>query len=431
LDIIPVVHDAVIDGISDGMIVLDLLGRVIDLNPAAQDLIGAPAVQAIGQQVGQILPFWGEISERRQEATETQAEIIWNRDGKQYHYDLRISPLTDRRGRLTGQLILLHNITQRMQTEAQIRQLKELNEGIVQNMAEGIVLQDAKGTMTFVNPATAALLGYKLEEIEGLHWTAITPPDQHPVVDAANARRLRGESDHYELELVGKDGRRVSVLVSGSPRFEEGRFVGTMAVFANITERKRAEEELARHRDSLEELVRERTAELVVAKDTAEEAQRQAEAADRAKSAFLASMSHELRTPLNAILGYAQVLQRRPLDPEVVDSLNTIQQSGEHLLILIDDILTISKIETGRMELHPIPIRFPSYLDHIVSIVRARAEAKGLAFSFEELNPLPAWAEADETRLRQVLLSLLDNAVKFTDKGQVMLRVKCKDFVRA
>jgi PAS domain S-box-containing protein len=547
LDIIPVVHDAVIDGISDGMIVLDLRGRVIDLNPAAQDLIGAPTVQAIGQQVGRILSFWSEISEHSQEATETQAEIIWNRDGKQVHYDLRVSPLTDRRGRLTGQLILLHNITQRVQAEAQIRQLKEFNEDIVQNMAEGIVLENAEGSFTFVNPAVAVPLGYLPEEMTGLHWTDIIPPDQHPIVEAADQRRMRGESDRYELELVRKDGQRISVLVGGSPRFEKGRFVGTLAVFADITERKRtegalrkseekwrllyenlpggsfvvnrdyiiedvndvlcaltgfareelvgqlcsvicpkgphqcpifdlgktridndetsvrtkdggfvpiiksavrfpiagqeiivenfqditerkrAEEELEKHRDRLEELVRERTAELMAAKDVAEEAQRQAEAADRAKSAFLASMSHELRTPLNAILGYAQILQRRPLAPEAVDSLDTIQQSGEHLLILIDDILTISKIETGRMELHPTPIWVSSFLDYIAGIVGARAEAKGLAFRLEELNPLPTSVQADEIRLRQVLLNLLDNAVKFTEKGQVTLRVKQMD----
>jgi signal transduction histidine kinase len=191
-----------------------------------------------------------------------------------------------------------------------------------------------------------------------------------------------------------------------------------------MAERERAEEELKKHQEHLEELVNERTAELATAKEQAETAQSAAEAANRAKSAFLANMSHELRTPLNAILGYAQILQRRPLEADIIENLNIVQQSGEHLLTLITDILDFSKIETGRMELHPAPFRFSSFLDNIAGITRTRAEAKNLTFIFEAMEgTLPTWVEADETRLRQVLLNLLDNAVKFTEVGQVTLRV--------
>jgi signal transduction histidine kinase/DNA-binding NarL/FixJ family response regulator len=190
-----------------------------------------------------------------------------------------------------------------------------------------------------------------------------------------------------------------------------------------IAERAQAEEELREHRDHLEELVKKRTTELVVAKE-------QAEAANRAKSAFLASMSHELRTPLNAILGYAQIFKRRQLDADVLRGLDVVQQSGKDLLILINDILDITKIEASRMKLHPAPIHFPTFLNGIVSIIHARAAAKCIAFNFERLNILPTWVEADETRLRQILINLLDNAVKFTDKGQVTLRVKCEDVKR-
>jgi PAS domain S-box-containing protein len=123
------------------------------------------------------------------------------------------------------------------------RRLKEFNESIVQTMTEGIIIEDANGICTFVNPAAAEMLDYTPEELIGQHWTAIVPPDQQPIVQAADERRRRGESDRYELELVRKDGRRLMALVSSSPRFEDGRFVGTMAVFTDITERKLAEEE--------------------------------------------------------------------------------------------------------------------------------------------------------------------------------------------
>jgi signal transduction histidine kinase/DNA-binding NarL/FixJ family response regulator len=162
------------------------------------------------------------------------------------------------------------------------------------------------------------------------------------------------------------------------------------------------------------------------AKENADEARRAAEKANLAKSVFLANMSHELRTPLNAILGYAQILQQRPLDADVIDALNTVQRSGEHLLTLITDILDIAKIEAGRMELFPTQLHFPTFLQDIASIIGARARAKNLSFSFEAIPPLPTGVQADETRLRQVLLNLLGNAVKFTDEGQVTLRVKAE-----
>jgi CheY-like chemotaxis protein len=134
-------------------------------------------------------------------------------------------------------------------------------------------------------------------------------------------------------------------------------------------------------------------------------------------------MSHELRTPLNGILGYAQILKQRRLDTHLTNGLNIIQQSGEHLLTLINDILDLAKIESGHLELSPTPLQLPTFLNGIVGIIRARVEAKQLSLTFEAPPSLPAWVQADETRLRQVLLNLLGNAVKFTDAGQVTLRV--------
>ena len=148
---------------------------------------------------------------------------------------------------------LQQEIIERKQAEGEIRRLKDFNEGIVQNMAEGIAVEDAEGCIIFVNPAAADLLGYSPKELVGQHWTAIVPSDQHPSVQAAHERRMHGEADRYELQLVRQDGTLVPVLVSGSPRIEEGRFAGTLTVFTDITEHKQAEEEL---QQSLERLGR-------------------------------------------------------------------------------------------------------------------------------------------------------------------------------
>jgi len=178
---------------------------------------------------------------------------------------------------------------------------------------------------------------------------------------------------------------------------------------------RRQAEALQRHQQHLEQLVDERTAEL-------RSATAAAESANRTKSEFLANMSHELRTPLNAILGYAQLFQRDArLARDHQERADIIRQSGEHLLMLINDILDISRIEAGKLEIQPGETRLPALVKGVVDMIRPRAQAKQLALQYEPSASLPEVAVTDEKRVRQLLLNLLSNAVKFTDSGRVRL----------
>jgi signal transduction histidine kinase/CheY-like chemotaxis protein/streptogramin lyase len=185
----------------------------------------------------------------------------------------------------------------------------------------------------------------------------------------------------------------------------------------------------ARRRE-LEVLVDERTGELKQAKEVAEQARRLAEAANQAKSTFLANMSHELRTPLNAILGFAQLMERAPDSSPMStqrENLDIIKRSGSHLLELINDVLTMSKIEAGHMALHVSDLDLYHVLNSVKGIFSARAERKGLSLEVELDPSVPRYIRTDERKLRQVLINLLGNAVKFTHVGGVTLRVRTKD----
>ncbi|MDL2354584.1 MAG: ATP-binding protein, partial [Pseudomonadota bacterium] len=254
-------------------------------------------------------------------------------------------------------------------------------------------------------------------------WEQAVAAEDLARVQADVAAALRGERNFAcEFGVVWPDGTRRCVRgLARVLRDIAGRPLRMVGVNFDITERRLAEQELMLHRAHLETIVAERTADLSVAVA-------QAQAANRAKSVFLANMSHELRTPLNAILGFAQLLRNDSgLTGESRKNVVTINRAGEHLLALINDVLEISRIEAGRRELRVGPFDLQAMLDELDDLMRQRARDKALAFELECADGLPPFVLGDAHRLRQILINLLGNAVKYTERGGVRLQVSAAD----
>nr|WP_276570144.1 response regulator [Thiocystis violacea] len=304
---------------------------------------------------------------------------------------------------------------QRAQALNQLRLSEERYRSLFESMREGFALHeiilDASGRpvdyrFLDVNPAFEQLTGRRRETLLGRAARAIIPDIEEGWIERYGAVALQGDPAHFDWFDSRLD--RYFEIYAYSPK------PGTFAVIvSDVSARRAVEQELAQHRENLEALVERRTAELEFAK-------REAERANQAKSLFLANMSHEIRTPMNAILGFSHLLGREITHPGQLDRLAKIDGAAKHLLAVINDILDLSKIEAGKLTLRTVDFSPSALLDQVGSLIADRLQAKGLAFAVES-DRLPPLLHGDATRLRQALINYLGNAVKFTDRGRILL----------
>jgi PAS domain S-box-containing protein len=303
------------------------------------------------------------------------------------------------------------------ENERRLRSVSLYTRSLIEASLDPFVMINAEGTVTDVNRATEAATGRNRSEMIGTDFSNyFTEPLK--AREAYEQAFAIGFVTDYPLILRHLSGHLTNVLYNASVyRSETGEVLGVFAAARDVTERKRAEEELHRYRDQLEDTVRQRTAELLLARDAAE-------AANKAKSVFLANMSHELRTPLNAILGFSSLMRG---EREATDSqrktLDIINRSGEHLLTLINDVLEMAKIEAGRVQLEIAPFDLGGMVRDVADMMRFKAEQKGLQLLLDQSSSFPRYIKGDEARLRQILVNLTGNAVKFTAEGGVTIRL--------
>ena len=293
------------------------------------------------------------------------------------------------------------DVTEAHHAERELRESRERYRHIVENANEIIYRADVRGNFTYINPASVRITGYGEGELIGRHYLDLIDPDYR---DAAqhfyeHQFRARERSSYFEFPMLTKGGVRIWVGQNVLTTFDEdGRVAGYEAIARDITQRKGAEQELARARDA-------------------------ALQSTRAKSEFLANMSHEIRTPLNGVLGTAGLLLGTPLAPEQREYAEMIRSSGETLLSIVNDVLDLARVEAGKLTIEWIDFHLDDIVDRVTEDFAARAAAKRLKFRTFVMPDVTRALRGDSHRIRQVLLNLVGNAVKFTDRGEIVVTV--------
>ena len=308
-------------------------------------------------------------------------------------------------------VFMLHRYAGRLaERERVLRTIFDTSDG-------AIFLVAPDGRIVFANERMSAMWGIPVAQLIGSPYVSLIHPDEREIGHQKMLKLMASEIPfvRVEREYIRRDGTMFWGFLCGRRLLDEsGRLAGLVGLIADIDESKRNAQELDSYRQRLEELVRERTTQLEQAKEVAE-------LANRAKSAFLANMSHEIRTPMNAIIGLAHLLRRDQVSRQQADRLDKMLGSAEHLLAIINDVLDISKIESGKLVLEVAPFRIVDVVERLVSLNADKVTTKGLSFR-TAVGSLPPVLVGDRTRLSQALLNYVSNAIKFTESGSIVLR---------
>ncbi len=307
--------------------------------------------------------------------------------------DFQVVPMRDAAGQITHLVPSGRDITERKRAEKDVDEARERFRVLLDSAAESIFGVDTLGRCTFANLSCVEELRFISDQSmlgqEVCQWFV----DECPITPSFRT----SQALHLpRVQLRRKDGSTFWAECWAHPILGRGNLKGCVVTFLDITNRLLADEELAR-------------------------AKSEAEAANRAKSHFLANMSHEIRTPMAAIIGYVDILSRQVTDPDHLEGLQIIQRNGLHLLDIINDVLDISKIEAGSLQVEHIPVSVRNIIDEVISLMDVRASEKSLPLKVEFNGLMPETISSDSTRLRQVLMNLLGNAIKFTQDGAVTL----------
>jgi PAS domain S-box-containing protein len=420
---------ALLDASPPAIIAIDPAREVQLWNRAAERLLGWVEQEVIHRPLHLAVQLQREFQEiRLQRKTGTAIDV-----------DLRVAGWRDSQGNEQGKLLILADSTQRRRMEQELAELSEQEQSarrdatterrfreLLEAAPDAIIEVDREGRIILLNRVTEKLFGYERQELMGKTVEYLIPED----LRGGHTRHRGNYWDHPQTRAMGsglslegqrKDGTRFPVEISLSPVNSDDGFRVT-AIIRDISERKQADDRLRAIQEKF-------TRDLGATNRELEERNRQIERANRLKSEFLASMSHELRTPLHTIIGFSELLGEElegPLNEKQHRFVNHIHKDSLHLLELINDVLDLSKIEAGRLELRREVFDANSALDEVLNSIRAQAEAKLIPVE-KDVADLPA-LDADRVRFKQILFNLLSNAVKFTpERGKIRVEAVLLD----
>jgi len=408
-------YRSIFEHATEGIFQTTLEGRYLSANPMLASLYGYNSPSELMAETRDIQhPPYVEPNRREEFKRLIQEQgAVWNFESQVYRQDGSIiwisenaRPLYDDQSQLLGYEGTVAEITARKQTELIQSQLA----AIVESSEDAIISETLDGRITSWNAGAQRILGYSAEEVMGQSVAILLPPNHLDQELTLLEKIKQGKYiDHYETQRRCKDGTLIAISLSISPiRNQAGKIVGASKIARDITQQKRAEQELQQAKES-----------------AVREAARSA-AANRAKSEFLATMSHEIRTPLNGIIGMTGLLLNTALTPQQRDFAETIRSSGDNLLTIINDILDFSKIESHKLELEQQPFSLRSCIEEALDLLATQAVAKNLELACLLDPQVPPAIIGDVTRLRQVLVNLLGNAIKFTESGEVTITVTAR-----
>jgi PAS domain S-box-containing protein len=394
---------------ADAIVTTDIHGGLTYVSPGTEEILGYPPAEVLGRRISDF--YRGGVDEAREVMQRLMAEgrvrsyetVLRAKDGRWVEINCSISLLRDASGALVGTVGIFRDITERARAERALQESEEKYRHIINAAADAIISIDEQGAVCEFNHAAEQIFGFTKSELLGKPLTVIIPERLRGLHTAGVQRYLTtGQprlSSWQNIEFPGrtKDGRELPLELSfSSMESRDQKFL--TGVLRDISDRKRAQEELR------------------LAKETAEQA-------NRAKSVFLANMSHELRTPLNAIIGYSEMLFEEAEDLGQVaflPDLQKIQAAGRHLLALIKDILDLSKIETGKMDLYLETFDITPMIQDVVATIQPLVEKNRNILEVHGADGLGSM-QADLMKVRQSLLNLLSNACKFTEQGTIRL----------
>lgn len=395
--------------IGDAVIATDNDARVTFLNPTAQRLTGWSENEAVGRPLHEIFNIVNEDTRKLVESPVIKAirmgsivglanhTMLIAKDGTEHPIDDSAAPIRDESGNVLGVVMVFHDITERRVAERAQARLAE----IVESSADAIVAKDLNGIITAWNRGAERLFGYTEQEVVGKPITLIIPSDRQDEEVMVLDRIRRGErTEHFETIRRRKDGSLVEISLTVSPiRNRRGEIVGASKIARDITENKRLKAELEAH------LINEQALRM------------EAESANRSKDVFLTTLGHELRTPLNAIVGWLSILRGKNCqEDDLREGLEVIERNAKAQVQLIDDVLDVSRIVSGKLLLNMKPCEFGGVIDAAVDVVRPAADAKGIEIVMK-IDPSASPGTCDPVRIQQVVWNLLSNAIKFTPKG--------------